>query len=148
MKDKNTLNENNNEIENNLNTSNVKYIKKRKINSNSQKKVIKSVPKINSNYKLEKNKENNKIIKENNSLKINDINIIEIYEKDEIVKEKEEKKEIKKEEKEEIKKEEEIKKVEIENEEIIKEEFNNNLNNISPIIKNKNNNNLNKKKRK
>ena len=147
MKDKNTLNENNNEIENNLNTSNVKHIKKRKINSKSQKKVIKNVPKINSNYKLEKNKENNKIIKENNSLKINDINIIEIYEKDEIVKEKVEKKEIKKEEKEEIKKEEEIKKVEIANEEIIKEEFNNNLNNISSIIKNKNNNNnLNKKK--
>ena len=41
MKDKNTLNENNNEIENNLNTSNVKHIKKRKINSKSQKKVIK-----------------------------------------------------------------------------------------------------------
>jgi len=143
------LNENNNEIENKVNVSSVKHIKKKKINSKPQKKIIKNVSKFNNKFKIVKNKENNKINKGKNSLTINNINIIEIYEKKEEIKNEDTKiEDIKIEDIkiEEIKKE-DIKKEDIKNEDIKNEEFNNNLNNINTIIKNKNNNNiLNKKK--
>ena len=143
------MNENNNEIENKVNVSSVKHIKKKKINSKPQKKIIKNVSKFNNKFKIVKNKENNKISKGKNSLTINNINIIEIYEKKEEIKNEDSKIEDTKIEDikiEEIKKE-DIKKEDIKNEDIKNEEINNNLNNINTIIKNKNNNNiLNKKK--
>ena len=148
------MNENNNEIENKVNVSSVKHIKKKKINSKPQKKIIKNVSKFNNKFKIVKNKENNKINKGKNSLTINNINIIEIYEKKEEIKNEDTKiedikiEDIKIEEikKEDIKKE-DIKNEDIKNEDIKNEEINNILNNINTIIKNKNNNNiLNKKK--
>ena len=143
------MNENNNEIENKVNVSSVKHIKKKKINSKPQKKIIKNVSKFDNKFKIVKNKENNKINKGKNSLTINNINIIEIYEKKEEIKNEDTKiEDIKIEDIkiEEIKKE-DIKKEDIKNEDIKNEEINNNLNNINTIIKNKNNNNiLNKKK--
>ena len=138
------MNENNNEIENKVNVSSVKHIKKKKINSKPQKKIIKNVSKFNNKFKIVKNKENNKINKGKNSLTINNINIIEIYEKKEEIKNEDTKIEDIKIEDIKI---EEIKKEDIKKEDIKNEEFNNNLNNINTIIKNKNNNNiLNKKK--